>query len=164
MSILSGKEVIKPYIKKATGYIKSLVSSQHVEMNDGKTLQAAVDELDGKLTNLNSYDFNTPVIIGYRDNKPVYKIIKQFSSSDYNFSINGEIKLKVPEIYGKRILKYNAAMTASYGTYNLPYINYLAKSITWIRCVYNTEEWNVQYFNTGDSWGNWRLEVEILYQ
>ena len=49
MSILTGKQVLKPYIKKATGYIKSLLSSQHVEMNDGKTLQTAFDEINNNL-------------------------------------------------------------------------------------------------------------------
>ena len=34
MAILTGKNVFKPYIKKTTGYIKSLLSSQHVE-NEG---------------------------------------------------------------------------------------------------------------------------------
>ncbi|MCB7303118.1 hypothetical protein [Bariatricus massiliensis] len=55
MSILTGKQVLKPYIKKATGYIKSLLSSQHVEMNDGKTLQSAVDEINNNL-NAMSYE------------------------------------------------------------------------------------------------------------
>ena len=50
MSILTGKQVLKPYIKKATGYIKSLLSSQHVEMDNGKTLQSAVDEINNNLT------------------------------------------------------------------------------------------------------------------
>lgn len=52
MSILDGKQVLKPYIKKTTGYIKSLLSSQHVEMKDGKTLQTTVEEIDNNLTYL----------------------------------------------------------------------------------------------------------------
>lgn len=54
MSILTGKQVLKPYIKKTTGYIKSLLSSQHVEMKGGKTLQTAVDEINNNLISINS--------------------------------------------------------------------------------------------------------------
>lgn len=49
MSILTEKQILKPYIKKATGYIKSLLSAQHVEMNNGITLQSAVDEIHNNL-------------------------------------------------------------------------------------------------------------------
>ena len=164
MTIATDSKIIKPYIKTTNGYMKTLLSSHHIETTAGKTLQAVIDELNDNLTGLSSYEFDIPVIVGHRDGKPIYKIIKQFPSASYNFSINGELRLKIPELYGKRIIKYNAAMTASYGTYNLPYINYLGKLITWIRCVYNTEEWNIQYYNTGESWANWRLEIEVLYQ
>ena len=54
MSILTGKQVLKPYIKKTTGYIKSLLSSQHVEMNNGITLQSNVDQINNNLTLLNN--------------------------------------------------------------------------------------------------------------
>lgn len=50
MAILTDKQIIRPFIKKSSGYIKSLLSSQHVEMNDGKTLQTAVDEINNYLT------------------------------------------------------------------------------------------------------------------
>lgn len=49
MSIITGKEILKPYLKKTTGYIKSLLSAQHVEMDDGKSLQTAVDEIYNNL-------------------------------------------------------------------------------------------------------------------
>ncbi|MCB7303119.1 hypothetical protein NE683_02010 [Bariatricus massiliensis] len=54
MSILTEKQILKPYIKKATGYIKSLLSAQHVEMNNGITLQSTVDQINNNLTLLNS--------------------------------------------------------------------------------------------------------------
>lgn len=54
MSVSTGKQVLKPYIKKTTGYVKSLLSSQHVEMKNGKTLQTAVDEINGNLILLNN--------------------------------------------------------------------------------------------------------------
>ena len=38
MAVLTEKQILKPYIKKATGYIKSLLSAQHVEMNNGSPL------------------------------------------------------------------------------------------------------------------------------
>lgn len=56
MAVLTGKNVLKPYIKKATGYIKSLLSSQHVEMDNGKTLQFTIDEISNILTNKYSYE------------------------------------------------------------------------------------------------------------
>lgn len=46
MAILTGKEILRPYIKKTTGYIKSLISSQHVEMNNGITLQSTIDGIN----------------------------------------------------------------------------------------------------------------------
>ena len=49
MSILTEKQILKPYIKKATGYIKSLLSAQHVEMNNGITLQSTVDQINNNL-------------------------------------------------------------------------------------------------------------------
>ena len=49
MAVLAEKQVLKPYIKKAAGYIKSLLSAQHVEMNNGITLQSAVDEINNNL-------------------------------------------------------------------------------------------------------------------
>lgn len=54
MAILAGKEIIKPYIKKSTGYIKSLLSAQHVEMKKGKTLQTSIDEIDTNLETISS--------------------------------------------------------------------------------------------------------------
>lgn len=54
MAVLAEKQVLKPYIKKTTGYIKSLLSSQHVEMNNGITLQSTVDQINNNLTLLNS--------------------------------------------------------------------------------------------------------------
>ena len=52
MANLTDKQIIRPFIKKSSGYIKSLLSSQHVEMNDGKTLQTTVDDINNNLTNL----------------------------------------------------------------------------------------------------------------
>lgn len=50
MPILTDKQILRPYIKKTTGYIKSLLSSQHVEMSNGKTLQATIDEISSNST------------------------------------------------------------------------------------------------------------------
>lgn len=58
MSILTEKQILKPYIKKATGYIKSLLSAQHVEMKDGKTLQTSLDEINSNL----GYEFGSKSI------------------------------------------------------------------------------------------------------
>lgn len=38
MAVLAEKQVLKPYIKKVAGYIKSLLSAQHVQMNNGSPL------------------------------------------------------------------------------------------------------------------------------
>ena len=50
MSIIAGTEIVKPYVKKAAGYIKSLLSAQHVAMNNGMTLQSTVDEINNNLS------------------------------------------------------------------------------------------------------------------
>lgn len=60
MSILTGTETIKPYIKRASGYIKSLLSSQHVVMKNGETLQTAVDEINNNL----AYEFGNITVQG----------------------------------------------------------------------------------------------------
>lgn len=49
MAILTGKQVLRPFIRKTAGYIKSLLSSDHVEMEDGKTLQTAVEDITSEL-------------------------------------------------------------------------------------------------------------------
>lgn len=49
MAILQGKEILNPFIHKAGGYVKSLLSSNHVEMNDGNTLQNAMDHMLDKI-------------------------------------------------------------------------------------------------------------------
>lgn len=50
MALLPETELLKPYIKKAGGYVKSLLSSHYVKMDDEKTLQAAFDILSNTLT------------------------------------------------------------------------------------------------------------------
>ena len=50
MAIISGKQILKPFIKRASGYVKSLLSAEHVEMGDGSTLQETVNELNSNLT------------------------------------------------------------------------------------------------------------------
>ena len=52
MSIITGNEIFTPYIKKAAGYIKSLLSAHHVEMDNGKTLQTTIDDIDNSLTTI----------------------------------------------------------------------------------------------------------------
>lgn len=49
MSILVGKQVLRPFIRKASGYVKSLLSSEHVEMNSGSTLQETMNEITNNL-------------------------------------------------------------------------------------------------------------------
>lgn len=63
MAILTGKEIIKPYIKKSAGYIKSLLSSKHVEMDDGNTLQTTINDINNNLTDLRDNDSTLSVII-----------------------------------------------------------------------------------------------------
>ena len=60
MAIITGKEILRPYLKKTTGYIKSLLSAQHVEMDDGQSLQTAVDEINNNLT----YEFGALTMNG----------------------------------------------------------------------------------------------------
>lgn len=44
MAILNIKQKIEPYVKTATGYVKQLLSADHVIMDGGKTLQEAWNE------------------------------------------------------------------------------------------------------------------------
>lgn len=46
MAILDLKEKIEPFRKNATGYVKQLLSADHVVMSDGTTLQTKMDSLN----------------------------------------------------------------------------------------------------------------------
>lgn len=50
MAILDLKEKIEPFRKNATGYVKQLLSADHVVMSDGTTLQTKMDSLNSALT------------------------------------------------------------------------------------------------------------------
>lgn len=49
MAILDLKEKIEPFRKNATGYVKQLLSADHVVMSDGTTLQKKMDSLNSAL-------------------------------------------------------------------------------------------------------------------
>lgn len=49
MAILDLKEKIEPFRKNATGYVKQLLSANHVVMSDGTTLQTKMDSLNSTL-------------------------------------------------------------------------------------------------------------------
>ncbi len=49
MAILDLKEKIEPFRKNATGYVKQLLSADHVVMSDGTTLQTKMDSLNSAL-------------------------------------------------------------------------------------------------------------------
>lgn len=50
MAILDLKEKIEPFRKNATGYVKQLLSADHVVMSDGTTLQTKMDSLNSAFT------------------------------------------------------------------------------------------------------------------
>lgn len=50
MALLTGKQVLRPFLRKTAGYVKALLSSDHVEMNNGDTVQMAVDEINDNLS------------------------------------------------------------------------------------------------------------------
>lgn len=54
MAILDLKEKIEPFRKNATGYVKQLLSADHVVMSDGTTLQTKMDSLNSALTTIDS--------------------------------------------------------------------------------------------------------------
>lgn len=101
MSILTGKQILNPYIKKATGYIKSLLSSQHVEMKDGKTLQTAVDEINNNLT---------------------YYIVEQGSNSNGNYRKWSDGTL---EMWGRFETLASTNLSANGINYSIVYYHYL---------------------------------------
>lgn len=87
MAILTGKEIIRPYIKKSAGYIKSLLSAKHVEMDDGKTLQTTVDEINNNLTDLtnNLLPFTIPFVVpAISSTSPYAQITLQFNRTMKN--------------------------------------------------------------------------------
>lgn len=49
MAILDLKEKIEPFRKNATGYVKQLLSADHVVISDGTTLQKKMDSLNSAL-------------------------------------------------------------------------------------------------------------------
>lgn len=59
MAITDIKKKIEPYVKSATGYIKYLLSSDHVVMDNGKTLQEEVNALNSNLSQLKVYRTNS---------------------------------------------------------------------------------------------------------
>lgn len=80
MAILDLKEKIEPFRKNATGYVKQLLSSDHVVMSDGTTLQTKMDSLNSALDNLKWSDWKTlgtniGVIIKYRYNSHEVELV-----------------------------------------------------------------------------------------
>lgn len=70
MAILDLKKKIEPYLKTATGYVKQMLSSKHVVMEDGNDLETTVTELnrncikvvDSKKTTTNGYNYEYSVL------------------------------------------------------------------------------------------------------
>lgn len=54
MAILDLKKKIEPYLKTATGYVKQMLSSKHVIMEDGNDLETTVTELNRKTKEQNT--------------------------------------------------------------------------------------------------------------
>ena len=52
MAILDLKEKIEPFRKNATGYVKQLLSANHVVMSDGTTLQTKMDSLNSAISGI----------------------------------------------------------------------------------------------------------------
>lgn len=55
MAISSTIKTIIPYIKEAGNYVKMMISSQAVKMNDGKDLETTITELNNKLVGFPDY-------------------------------------------------------------------------------------------------------------
>lgn len=51
MAILSAKQKIEPYIKTASGYVKNLLSDEHIVLNSGQTLKELGVELENMVKN-----------------------------------------------------------------------------------------------------------------
>lgn len=49
MAILNIKQKIEPYVKNATGYIKLLLSSKHVVMENGNDLETTITNLNSEI-------------------------------------------------------------------------------------------------------------------
>lgn len=90
MAILDLKEKIEPFRKNATGYVKQLLSSDHVVMSDGTTLQTKMDSLNSALSNatsslgtVNNSISSINSSISTITNKPYY-----FAAGDFYYSGN----------------------------------------------------------------------------
>lgn len=69
MAILDLKKKIEPYVKTATGYVKQMLSSKHVVMEDGADLETTVTELNR----------NIPIVVPFT--------VPEFSASEGSKSI-----------------------------------------------------------------------------
>ena len=90
MAILDLKEKIEPFRKNATGYVKQLLSADHVVMSDGTTLQTKMDSLNSALAatssslgTVNNSISSINTSISTITKKPYY-----FAAGDYYYSGN----------------------------------------------------------------------------
>ena len=62
MAILDLKKKIEPYLKTATGYVKQMLSSKHVIMEDGNDLETTVTELNRNIISVEHKDIGIHVV------------------------------------------------------------------------------------------------------
>lgn len=64
MAILNIKQKIEPYVKNATGYIKLLLSSKHVVMENGNDLETTITNLNSEMIEQDDTDYMVYTLCG----------------------------------------------------------------------------------------------------
>lgn len=112
MAILDLKEKIEPFRKNATGYVKQLLSADHVVMSDGTTLQTKMDSLNSALIKIQQFNWTE---VNVTAKNPV--LLKNFSIDSMwsNRKIIGVVSISfrgyntekfIPSIYRQYSLLY----------------------------------------------------------
>lgn len=81
MAILDLKKKIEPYVKTATGYVKQMLSSKHVVMEDGTDLETTVTELNRNMPIV--VPFTVPTFNASENSKLITVTIPKQKNTNY---------------------------------------------------------------------------------
>lgn len=162
MAILDLKKKIEPYVKTATGYVKQMLSSKHVVMENGTDLETTVTELNRKLT----YSSDEKQI-GYTDKgEPVFRKIIYLDMTYFNKQSSGYSNLK----FGAKIsfddvfsIDFVIKQNSTGIEYSLPYSGN-GRFCTWLNKISHNGSESVFEFYNNIEWGNdYTMAVNIVY-
>lgn len=156
MAILDLKEKLEPYKKKATGYIKQMLSSKHVVMEDGTDLETKVSAINSDLTEVKKIRYKT------------YKVTKNFVAGVNTVMSIGSNKVGDKEV-PKRIVSISGVLKYKNNYHCIPVSpvggsgTYLAEMLAQLLVVSSDGLTGniVLWLNT--AWANSTLTVTIGY-